>query len=270
MIIQTAPDGAPCLAITMAEHTAFAGQLAARFGNAGFEPLAPRAPMEYVVAHHDAGWAEYDAAPGYDPETGLPFNLVKTPVSEIVVTSRKSPDFNEAHDPFSGLISSMHSWGLYNGRYGLSDHVLLNSIPAKDRPAVDAMLAYEKQRQRRLIERLNANGDTRDRVSKPALMQNYKQLQFFDTLSLYFHMTHPEKRGVRSFHHVPRDRNRDVTVTVAPLGAGSYRLDPYPFDRDGIEISYTGRYLRPGSEDVVRKLLAVCPRSEETVRLMAA
>ena len=73
--------------------------------------------------------------PGDRPEkTGLPYNLIETPAKYITVTSRLSPDFNERQGPFCGLISSMHSWGLYNGRYGLSDHVLIKQFPEAERP----------------------------------------------------------------------------------------------------------------------------------------
>jgi hypothetical protein len=63
MIIQTAPEGAPRLAITMDEHTALAGSFARAFGNASFEPVEPREIMLYVISHHDKGWVEFDAAP---------------------------------------------------------------------------------------------------------------------------------------------------------------------------------------------------------------
>ena len=121
MIIQTAPAGTPRLAIMMYEHTALCGQFARAFGNDAFEPLAPLELMVYVIAHHDAGWAEFDRDPVTDAKTGLPYNLIETPAEYITVTSRLSPDFNERQHPFCGLMSSMHSWGLYNGRYGLSD-----------------------------------------------------------------------------------------------------------------------------------------------------
>src|SRR5256885_460313 len=45
MIIQTAPEGAPRLVITMDEHTALAGQFARAFGNANFQPVEPRELM---------------------------------------------------------------------------------------------------------------------------------------------------------------------------------------------------------------------------------
>jgi len=150
MIIQTAPAGQQRLAMTMSEHTALCQQLARAFGNDRFEALAPLELMVYVIANHDAGWAEFDRDPGIDQATGLPYNLVDTPPEHITVTSRLSPDFNQRHHPFCGLISSMHSWGLYNGRYGLSKLVLLDKIAAKDRPLADKMLDGEVERQKRL------------------------------------------------------------------------------------------------------------------------
>src|ERR1700678_4296990 len=150
MIIQTAPAGAPRLAIMMHEHTALCGQFARAFGNAEFESLSPLDPMIYVIAHHDAGGTEFDRNPVTDEKTGLPYNLIETPAQYIRVPSRQSPDFNERQHPFCGLISSMHSWGLYNGRYGLSDRILINNIPPHDRPLADRMLAGELERQERL------------------------------------------------------------------------------------------------------------------------
>ena len=62
------------------------------------------ARMFSVVLHHDAGWAEFDRDPVTDPATGLPYNLVDTPVEYITVTSRLSPDFNQRQHPFCGLM----------------------------------------------------------------------------------------------------------------------------------------------------------------------
>ena len=115
MIIQTAPAGQPRLAIMMYEHTALSHQFARAFGNAQFQPSDPNDLMFHVVLHHDAGWAEFDRNPATDPKTRLPYNLVDTPPEHITVTSRLSPDYNQRHHPFCGLISSMHSWGSTTG-----------------------------------------------------------------------------------------------------------------------------------------------------------
>ena len=136
MIVQTAPEGAPRFVMRMSEHTALSDQFAEAFGKADFEPVEDEA-SRYIIANHDTGWADLDAELRVDPNTGYPYNLSETPFELIMGTSSGSPDFNERHDPFSGLLSSMHSWGLYNGRYGLSDVVLLDKVAEQNVPAAE-------------------------------------------------------------------------------------------------------------------------------------
>jgi hypothetical protein len=107
MMTQTAPEGEPHFVITMAEHTEMCGQLARAFGNDCFDRLDPFEEVVYVVENHDRGWDGYDANPGIDPVTRLPAIMARTPISDIVKTNVGSPDFNEAHHPYCGLLSSM-------------------------------------------------------------------------------------------------------------------------------------------------------------------
>jgi Protein of unknown function (DUF3891) len=245
MIVQTAPEGSPRLAITMDEHTALAGQFAAAFGNADFEPVEPRELMLYVISQHDKGWAAFDAAPKIDPRTGLPYNLVDTPAEYITRTSAASPDFHEKHDPYAALISSMHSWGLYNGRYGTSDKVLINTIPAEQRHLAERMLEGELERQARLKAELAADPEAAAWLDDKHLFQNYRQLQFFDTFALYFNRDHEGSRKEATFPHVPMSAERDTTISVRPLEPGVYAVSPYPFREDNAEFAFSGRYVKP-------------------------
>ena len=270
MIVQSAPQGEPHFVINMEQHTEFAGKLARAFGNDRFDGLDPLDEMLFVIDHHDQGWADLDAATGLDGETGLPWNLVKTPFEKIIKTSSGSPDFNEAHHAFCGLISSMHSWGLYNGRYGLSDRVLLNALAEENRAVASAMLDGEIARQERLKGQLAKNPETAAWVDEGHLFQNYKQLQLFDTMALYFNQTHEAERGEATFEHVPANAKDDVTVALEPRGEGTHALAPYPFNADDLEISFRGRYLAPldGDGDVAAALRAI-PEGEQTIRLVA-
>ncbi len=112
MIVQTAGEGQTAKVIPMRDHLSLVGQLGRGFGNAEFDPLAPRELMEYAVANHDAGWMPVDQKLGMDPDTNLPPNLLRTPLEELVKTGPGSASFNEAHHPFCGLIVSMHACGL--------------------------------------------------------------------------------------------------------------------------------------------------------------
>ena len=268
MIVQSNPTGDAHFVMTMSEHTALAGKFAAHFGNEAFEPVQPRDLMLHVVTHHDAGWQELDSNPQLDTTTGLPYNLVQTPFEWIIKTSSASPDFNAAYHPFCELLSSMHSWGLYNGRYGLSDKVLLDSLSADFRPAVDEMLEYERARQARLIACLKHNHESARWVEEETLMRSYKQLQFFDTLALYFNCHHPSERQITEFTHIPTSAGLDTTVAIEPLTKGRYRLSPYPFDEDELGVQYSGKLLEPRQDaNIMRDDLASAPVNHQVVYL---
>ena len=102
-------------------------------------------------------------------------------------------------------------------------------------------------------------------------MQNYKQLQFFDTLALYFNCTHTEARANTTFSHVPVDSDHDVDVTIQPLGDNIYSLSPYPFDEPDIKFSYRGRRIEPQDGDTdLRASLAAAPDVSQDIRLCPA
>jgi hypothetical protein len=249
-----------------------AHQFARNFGNDRFEASEPKDLMFHVVLHHDAGWADFDRNPVTDPSTGLPYNLVDTPAQYITVTSRLSPDYNQRHHPFCGLMSSMHSWGLYNGRYGLSSMVLIDKIPPQDRPIAQKMLDGELERQERLKAELARDAATARWLEKARLFQNYKQLQFFDTLALYFNRTHPSERTEVTFEHVPLNASEDVTITIRPREPGVYELAPYPFAANDAELAFAGRHIAPGQHETHGgwpDVLAKAPTEWERFRLVA-
>jgi hypothetical protein len=257
----------------MYEHTAFSGQFARAFGNDRFEPIQPHDSMVYVISNHDAGWAEFDRDPVTDEKTGLPYNLVETPAKYITVTSQRSPDFNERHHPYCGLMSSMHSWGLYNGRYGLSNLVLIDKIPLVDRPLADRMLAGELDRQKKLKAEIAKNAEAAAWIEEDRLFQNYKQLQFCDLLALYFNRIHASQRDEQELGHVPLNARQDVSVTIRPREPGVYELSPYPFAANGAEFAFAGRPIEPRlrqSDGAWSSILRESPTRWESFRLVAA
>ena len=252
MIVQSVPEGqegGPRFVITLQEHLDLVGQLSRAFGNDQFETGVPKDEFLYVVRWHDKGWVETDENPPLDPRTRLPYNLVETPFSMLVEIGPKSPDYNERHHPYCGLIDSMHIWGLYHGRYGLSDKMILDFVPAEDRPKVDAMLEHEFDRQERLKAELATDPNTTSWVQKDNLFRNYKLLQFFDTLALYFNCTHDAARTETTFENVPLDVHNDTSITIRRVDANVYSLDPNPFAEDGFEAYFEGRLMRPFPAD---------------------
>ena len=188
MILQNAdpsqPDQGTRFIIKNIEHAALAAQLATNFGNDEFATPEPFDELLFLAAHHDHGWQSLDEDPPVNDKDGLPFNLVDTPIEHIILTSKASPDFNEKHSPFCGLISSMHTYGLYNGRYGLSDAINMDWVPESSRADVDLMLAGETERQSRLKKELE-NSSLND---EELIFTAYKFLQFVDACALYFNI----------------------------------------------------------------------------------
>jgi hypothetical protein len=129
--------------------------------------------MAYVTAHHDEGWAAVDAAPKHDPRTGLPYHLTQTPMPDLLRTGAGSPDFNQRRHPFCGLLSSMHTYGLYHGRYGLSDKIVINMVPTEYRADAQRMLQGELARQAALKEQLRSHPETAEWASDAYVLSPY-------------------------------------------------------------------------------------------------
>lgn len=270
MIVQTALEGTPHFVILQTDHAQMCGLIAEAFGNDAFAKPDPYEPMLYVAVHHDDGWLPIDALVEMDPTTGLPYHLGQTPFPFLLRTSAGSPAVNEQYHPYSGMMSSMHTVGLFTGRYVLSDKVAIDSVPSDLWPATEAMLAAEMARQDRLKELLIADPQTAVFIGDKALFYNYKLLQFFDTLALYFQMTHETGRGDSYFENVPRATGKDVTITIKRVEAGVYALSPYPFHEDRLIISYQAYPMMPQAKGTdLKGVMAETDPVIESITLIA-
>lgn len=262
MIVQTSLDGQSAFVITQQDHADVSGIFAEHFGNETFEIPSPREEMIYVARHHDDGWQAVDSAPEWDSRTGFVYHLTQTPLPYLVKTSEGSPSLNEAHHPYCGIMSSMHTYGLFNGRYGLSDKVYIDMIGDEFRPQVQAMLDAELTRQERLKTEIH---DTHD-VSESALFHNYKLLQFFDTLALYVQTVCAENLTESTFIRVPMSQGNDIDITATPQGDNVITLSPYPFDVYELTVSTKGRMMSiaPDGIDNMQSLFDETPIATQT------
>ena len=249
MMIQTATSDNRRFISTMLEHLDLCHQFVLAFGNDEFEDPIPHEEFIYTVKNHDRGWDDFDRKPVLDNKSGFPCGLGSGPVPGVVTTSKLSPDFNESEHRYCGLLSSMHSWGLYNERYGYSQFRVLDGgksvpVPPGQEDNVKGLLDGELERQGQLKEKLASNSQTRDWVEEKNLTRNYKLLQFFDTLALYFNMRHSGEHKEEIFVHVPETVEKDVEISVLPLGDNQYRFTPFPFKGNELVVHLSGRYFR--------------------------
>ncbi len=135
------------------------------------------------------------------------------------------------------------------------------------------MLAGELDRQKQLKDEIGKDPQLSGWLDEKKLFQNYKQLQFIDTLALYFNRIHPSERGQQAFEHVPLTAETDTTVTIEPHESGVYALSPYPFGSAGAEFAFAGRRLRPlehRANGGWRSVLKQTPTEWEFFRLVPA
>jgi hypothetical protein len=131
------------------------------------------------------------------------------------------------------------------------------------------MLNAELERQTRLKSQLTSKPESAAWVEEAALMNNYKLLQFFDTLSLYFHMTPADARGESKFLHVPDGKGTDHTLVIKPAGDGAYALAPFPFKGE-VTVSVEGRYLtsQPQGTDF-KPIFESTPKEKQIYKIIA-
>jgi hypothetical protein len=250
MIVQQVPEGTCPIIICNVDHAITVGQLAEAFGNVQFaQPVAGRL-LAFVARHHEEGWRPLDACPRWNPATGLPYHLAETPAELLIQKSVVSPDFNEHHHPWCGLLSSMHSWGLYHQRYGISDAVSIEQRPPAYAGAIARMLEGELIRQERLRALLCSDPATAAWVEEEVLMTSYKLLEFCDTLALWWQLTHPCLRKPARFPHVPVAIGQDLSLDIVPTGSHRARLTPYPFVQSPLVLGCRVRSVPPAMREM--------------------
>ncbi|MBK9123718.1 MAG: DUF3891 family protein [Chloroflexi bacterium] len=268
MIVQTAPAGMPRFVIRHIDHAALSGQFAEAFGGGAFGPLMPDDLMVWVTAHHDDGWIEIDADPLIDPSTNLPYNLADTPWPTLMRPHAISPEVAEAYHPYCGLLASMHTTGLYNGRYGVMN-ASIDIIPPALKPAAESMLAAEDMRQTRLRDVCMADPAVAAFCTPDALMANYRRLQFFDALAIILNLRHPTLQKPYNFPKVPRSLGDEKEIVLTPAGEGCVTLDPYPFHDSPLTTTARGRMIAPDTPDPL-SALAEAPYVEQVWTVMRA
>ena len=271
MIVQSAETGQPHFVIASTDHATMAHQFVQMFGNETFSALDPVDLIGYVVRNHEAGWDALDQQPLSNPKTGLPYHLSEIPELLHIQKAKLSPVLNEQYHPFCGLLSSMHEWGLYNRRYGLSDKALIGEISGENRDALNSFLKSQLDYQERVKAQLADDPATAELIAPGRLFNSYKLLEFFDTLALYFNRFHEESRQTETYANVPRQLGNDVTVTVRPLRPRMVTLHPWPFRTNCFEVSCAGRYLRPLPQEMnMAEMFRATPMEMQTFVVAAA
>jgi hypothetical protein len=241
------------------DHADLAAQFARAWGNEhGFAAPTPLAPVVVASARHDDGWAVWERAPRVD-ETGTPVNFLDVDVRSHLAFYRAMIAAVLDQDPYAGLLVSMHGAGIYRGRYGTQPSLKL-TFADEARDQVEAFVTEQEELHVRLVDRLGVPEDER--------WTNYKLLQVYDRLSLYFCLRDVEAGEHDTLEPVPRDyQGEEATVALEPAGPWRVTLSPYPFAESRATFRLVRRLLpkREGldGESFRREFAAAVPEEVE-------
>ncbi len=194
--------------------------LSAAFAHAWRERGPRHDSVAIAAGRHDDGWAVWERAPRSD-ESGKPVNFLDVDVRSHLAFYRAGIAAITEHDPYAGLLVSMHGAGIYRQRYGLDPGLSLTRAP-EVQDEVEAFVAEQEAK---------FGGDPGEHRA------DYDLLQLYDRLSLYFCM-------------------RDVEVGEAaevqgyrlePVAPWRVRIEPYPFGGGPASFSLVRRMIPKGA-----------------------
>jgi hypothetical protein len=199
------PDGTRnWLLISQVEHARVSGELA-RCWEDGFSQEVIDA-----IAHHDDGWAAWEAEPRINPAFGRPYSFLEMPLDEALAIWDDSIASARTFGPLAGYLVAGHFYGLL----GDSDH-------AEEGPAIAWLTAKRKVRTTWIDQWLRADaGHTLDRAKRAQQM-----LTVADSLSLWLSCDAPIGRQRESVLNQSSMKGRaDALASQFRLGVAGFEF----------------------------------------------
>ena len=249
MVIRELKDGS-CIASTQEDHAELSAQFAAHWGNKDFARLRPYDTMVFATTYHDSGYREWEGNPPMNVEKGRPYaHREEIPSFEAVELRAyaRNIDWVSSQDRYAGLLVSMHRTGLWQNRYQTftSPKGRLRERSAEIKTALQKFEAQQQE----MKQTLGGGSPSFDNE----LWFNYRALQIYDLLSLYFccdgyaddsHFKEERLAPIRLSYDSPAE----VELRIVPNGVRAVKMEPYPFDVSPLTVSARGRIISPGKE----------------------
>jgi hypothetical protein len=204
--------------------------------------------MVFATTFHDSGYREFEGNPPINAAKGRPYaHREDVPNFEAIELAayRRNAEWVGSHDPYAGLLVSMHRTGLWHNRYNVFTEP---SGRLRERsPDVQAVKKDLEATQQKTQQALAA----KDPGFENELAYNYRALQIYDLLSLYFCCDgYANENTFKEYKLAPvrvaYESDETVVLRIIPNGNG-VRFDPYPFDVSPLQVSVRARVIKPVS-----------------------
>ncbi|MBI3837286.1 MAG: DUF3891 family protein [Planctomycetia bacterium] len=235
--------------IPQIDHARLAGRLAEHWGAGLFAPLVPRDDLLWAVYHHDDGWREWDETPEVDPMRGRPRSFVEMALDDSLEIWDASIRSAERAGKLQGLVVAGHFCALLRRASAWN-----NDEPA--RPAVQRFLDnYESMMPswQRSWQAENPLENTPERAR-----QALAQLQFFDSLSLWFCCALASEPEMIETPGGP-------VLSITPLDPVHMVLEPWPLGVESLNLEVPGRSI-PVGRYASRSEVAAAPSQSVLLR----
>ncbi|MBV9119097.1 MAG: DUF3891 family protein, partial [Chloroflexi bacterium] len=144
-------------------------------------------------------------------------------------------DWLASVDPYAGLLVSRHRTGLWQNRYGvLRQPSMQHAAGPGLRPEIRDFIDRNEGRQREEV----------GRYPQDELAMNYRWLQVWDHLGLYFCCRPPREEVIDP---VPQRygtaKLEGPALRLTPISDWEVSLDPFPFDQRPLQLPIAHRRL---------------------------
>jgi hypothetical protein len=267
--------------ITQNDHGDLAGQFAAHWGNQNFARLKPYQSMVLAAEAHDNGWWHWDVNPSVD-DKGKPLAFTQTPRETRSGFYGKGIDGVADKDLYAGLMVSMHGVGLPQQRYG--------TMPSMTKRVDEYSLKFIEEREpthQVMMDQVARMEQYAGVNSQEWIWFNYRMMQVFDRLSLFFcanfDIVSVPETGAHSAgkgYYGPiidpapvRFGTADGVVRLRAVDKATAVADPYPFDQSPLRVGVRGRLIPRiayKSQEHFREVYMKTPREVFDFTLKAA
>lgn len=246
MVIREFKNGS-CFVSTQEDHAELSAQFAAHWGNQKFSRLRPYNTMVFATTYHDSGYREWEGNPPIYLAKGRPYGHRESiPSFEPVELQAyaRNVEWIRSHDRYASLLVSMHRTGLWANRYDV-----FRTPKGKVRERSPEVMAtkHSMEIQQDEEKKLLGAGDS---AFAGDLWYNFRALQIFDMLSLYFCCDgYADDELFKEDRIAPvrlsYDSDDETELRIGPAGPNSVRFSPYPFDVSPLNVTVRTRLLPP-------------------------
>jgi len=193
-------------------HARLSGQLAADWSEASLRSIQPQAELLAAISRHDEGWADWDAEPGVDPNSGRPLSFMEMPQAASLEIWTRSINAAAELGPLAAHVVSAHftallqnagaKWSADPKEFQLSRQFLNEQSEAREVWLATWQAPEPTKRTRKVVDRA------------------LHFLQFFDMLSLWL-------CGAERFEPETVTTPEGTELTLTPQGVNRFTIKPW-------------------------------------------